>query len=189
MKKYLLLFAVLLSLGASKVYAQCLPDTLPTNPACKTSWVSETTTMLVTVNGVTCSWTITYCWRTWGCISPTTDIYVVNVTVPTPPPCNQVGITPWGYLKIAGANILQKNPNNLDWPCPPCDPNSTGIINGQVYYGACYSGNIQCAAVAWCQNKYYLCCDPDTGERILTYIGAEAIGDCVIGGGCDTHCE
>jgi hypothetical protein len=185
MKKFIVLFVILLSLGVAKVSAQCPPNNFPTSQPCGSNWVGTTTVHVpVEIGEVWCTWIITYCYRTWGCTAPYVDIWIVNVT--DSQPCGQNSIGTWNTFKLAGEKLIKYNPNNYDWFCPPCG-NIDITPNYQIYYGSCYNGSVPCPAAAYCQNKWYVCCDPNTGERITTYIGSEAIGNCMTG--CTTICE
>lgn len=93
----------------------------------------------------------------------------------------------WDTFKKAGEELIKHNPDNYECPCPPCGDPQDGIPNYQIYYGSCYNGPVPCVATAYCQNKWFVCCDENTGERITTWLGSEAIGNCMTG--CTTICE
>ncbi|MBS1538943.1 MAG: hypothetical protein JST20_14490 [Bacteroidetes bacterium] len=189
MKKFIILFVVLLSFGAVNTFAQCPPDSLPGASPYMGAWVKDSCVTIKvpkTSNpSDSCDWNVCYCYRVGGLTAPFVEVYVyASAYVDT---CNPFNVTEDANL-ILGKEILKKNPRNHYWPCPPCDegsgaPNRRIIVTGcrtKLFpYPSCNAG-----CCFYCAYDYEFCCDED-GTKHLTLVNSTTVGT----GVCPSNCE
>lgn len=175
-----------MAINVSVSYSQCLcptdipPTHVPWNP------MGPVYVTIMDDNWKFCEFEVYYCWRTYQdpAPSPWIDVFVCSFT-PTAN-CNEnFSLSISKIYKRLGEKIIELNPNNLDWPAPPCP---------QVYpYYAvktfgCYDNldGFPCGGSVYCEYLYEvsLC----QGQRIVTQIGLGSIGgNCPFG--CSSGCQ
>ncbi|MCC6846010.1 MAG: hypothetical protein IT283_06810, partial [Bacteroidetes bacterium] len=131
-------------------------------------------TIIYTVNNVTCTTIVNYCYRTVGLVAPFTEIFLCGA-VYIPSGC--AGFNNWDYREIdkfITEEIIKQNKGGVFPPCPVCpwvEPNY------RTYYIGCKNGEINCDNThAFCVISYTLCCKD--GEAILTEQGRSFQGTC-----------
>ena len=156
------LFLCLISINAK---SQCPAqfDPYPNIP-----WTNQgCVIMMVSYNGTWCETNVCYCWRNVGISAPFIEIYV-NSHVLTNPNCTNM---PWQErCTWAGIQLIKSNPNNSNWPCPPCP---SDLPNYNIYVGACLDTyGLPCSnGRTYCKQTYIVCCDPQTGVRSANSVG------------------
>ena len=189
-RNFILLFAVLLvsffSMNQNALAQQgCPPDgAIPPN----IPWIDGGGTIVsITVNGITCDYKVGYCWRNIGDVEPMIEVYVWDVS-PIDINCfNQIQPPPSGpeLLKLAAYALIKQNPDNNQWPCPPCP---TTEPNYRFYYDNCWYNGSPCAGGnSYCRTELEVCCDGN-GNRITNTLNSFVIGDdCV--SPCEPQCN
>lgn len=140
-------------------------------------WTEECDTVVVESwsNGVPpCLWQVCYCWRykNYG-PAPYVEVYFRGGTYISGD-CSGESSNIWEQIKDLTEALLEQNPGNLYWPCPDCP---STLWTYHAYWNACYDDYTDdpCGYGGYCQFKYNVCCD--NGDRILTFVSSQHIGD------------
>ncbi len=189
MKKIILISITIVLLGltfsANKLNAQCdcPQDIPPTN----IPWTVEGPHYIFIYDdeGDHCVFEAYYCWRKILDYYPSPEIQVVVCKYSPTEDCNEnFNLSVWEIYKKLGIKIIELNPDNLDWPAPPCP-------YGYPYYSVvtfgCYDvyDETPCGGLVYCKYLFEVCMS--AGQRITKPLGATTVGDeCPVG--CDNKC-
>lgn len=172
---------------ANNVAAQCPADSLPGPVSPMSSWLHICDTVLVPNNNTpdpddTCPVVLCYCVRTGGVIAPYTEIFIVGYDeVDDCRPFDNDDKP----IVILFRELVNQNPSNLEWPCPPCG--GGGAPNTRLTVAGCRTNTVPsqpCAGCCfYCVVDFRLCCD-ENGNKIITKISESWVGTQACPSGC-----
>lgn len=130
-------------------------------------------------NGKKCMICVCYCWRDIGVVAPFIEIVITRLSkVDTT--CDSSPYSLPEIWKYTGEAIIEQNPGNLNWYCPPCPEE---VTNYSIYFGSCWDFSVpqQCPGTAYCRVTYAVCCNGSVRS-------AREIDKGAIGGTCQQGC-
>ncbi|MBN8573537.1 MAG: hypothetical protein J0M05_06460 [Candidatus Kapabacteria bacterium] len=173
---------------ANSVAAQCPADSLPGPVSPMSPWLYICDTVMVPNNNGSppdsCPVRVCYCVRTGGLSAPYTEIFINGYDI-VDEDCNPFapGENP---IKILFVELVNQNPSNLEWPCPPCG-NGGGAPNTRLTTSGCRTNTVPsqpCAGCCfYCVVDFRLCCD-ENGNKIITKISESWVGTQACPSGC-----
>jgi hypothetical protein len=151
--------------------ADCPDDIYPEDDP----WTEECDTIEVDWGaGLDCLYGICYCWRYKNYApAPYVEVFFRYAWYVSGD-CAGGPSNGWDIIKYMIVKLLEQNPGNLYWPCLDCP---STLWDYHVYWASCFDNitDDPCGSGGYCQMKYNVCCD--NGERIVTFVSSQHIGD------------
>lgn len=174
---------------ANSVAAQCPADSLPGPVSPMSPWLYICDTVSVDNKTTTddlldsCDIVLCYCVRTGGVTAPYTEIFIHNYYL------RDINCRPFidtdNHTKILFEELVNQNPSNLDWPCPPCG--GGGAPNTRLTISGCRTNTVPsqpCAGCCfYCVVDFRLCCD-EYGNKVITVVSQSSVGTQTCPSGC-----